>query len=114
VPRLRGALAEMQMRRACPSATTTPGVSALTDVLCDVRHCCEPCAVWVEGIAHCWLHFEIWLDRTNVPWDSPVRENFDDMQYRLDPFQQERASQLAYRRAGIYTKSMQNKPTERG
>lgn len=52
------------------------------DQLCDVRHCTEPCFVKVDGIAHCPLHFEIMWDRWCVPWDSLVREHFDDVVYR--------------------------------
>lgn len=54
--------------------------------MCDVRGCNDPCFVWVDGVPHCWDHFEIMWDRWQVPWDYPGRVHWDDIQYRLSDY----------------------------
>lgn len=71
-----------------------------SELMCDVRHCTAPCFVKVDGLAHCWLHFEIMWERWNVPHDSIIRETYDDVVYRHSPLAEVQARDDAYRRCG--------------
>lgn len=111
---MRLPLAPMRVRRPQAASSSAAGVHALSDVLCDVRHCTDPCAVWVDGIAHCWTHLEDVWERWQVPEGSIVREHWEPIPYRLDAYGMELAYRVAHRRAGGYYSSRQNNDDGRG